>query len=193
MLLIELPQLTSVLLDEPLGGRPKRVREARRHGGVGKIGRLPEFDLGGRHVDPQVFTQPLLHPVDEQSANVIHVQVGQHQIGHGRKIDAGGLQSLDQLAGARQVQIRVGPQSSVDEDGLVAAADHDRIQRPVESVLRQEHVVQPGRPDGRVGIVRQHRGWQRQHAVADHQHVDLADLQRVARWNELFRLRCRGV
>jgi hypothetical protein len=101
--------MAAVLFHEPLGGRPKRVREARRHGGAGEIGRLPEFDLGGRHVDPQVRTQPLLHSVDEQPANVVHVHVGKHHIGHGRKIDAGGLQSLDQLPGPRQVQVRVEP------------------------------------------------------------------------------------
>ena len=74
---------------------------------MGEIGRLPELDLGGRHVDPQVSTQPILHPVDEQSANMIHVHVGEHDVGYGRKIDAGGLQSLDQLPGARQVQVRI--------------------------------------------------------------------------------------
>ena len=128
---------------------------------MGEIGRLPELDLGGRHVDPQVRTQPFLHPVDEQPANVVHVHVGQHHVGHGRKIDAGGLQSLDQLPGPRQVQVRVQPQPSVDEDGLAAATHHDHVQRPVESVRRQEHVVQPGRPDGRVGVVGQHCGWER--------------------------------
>ncbi|MCY1250479.1 hypothetical protein D9M72_641250 [compost metagenome] len=38
MLLIEQPQLAAVLFRELFGGRPKRVREARRHGGVGEIG-----------------------------------------------------------------------------------------------------------------------------------------------------------
>ena len=144
-------------------------------------------------MDPQVRTQPVLHPVDEQPANVVHVHVGQHHVGHGRKIDAGGLQSLDQLPGPRQVQVRVEPQPGVDEDGLAAATHHDHVQRPVESVRRQEHVVQPGRPDGRVGVVRQHCGWERQHAVADHQHVDLADPQRVARRNQLVGPRSAGV
>ena len=60
-------------------------------------------------MDPQVFAQSLLHPLDEQPANVVHVHVGQHQVGHGPKIDAGGLQSFDQLAGPRQVQVRIGP------------------------------------------------------------------------------------
>ena len=123
---------------------------------MGEIGRLPELDLGGRHVDPQVRTQPLLHAVDEQPADVVHVHVGQHHVGHGREIDAGGLQSLDQLPGPRQVQVRVEPQAGVDEDGLVAATHHDHVQRPVERVRRQEHVVQPGRPLGRVGVVSQH-------------------------------------
>ena len=74
-----------------------------------KSGDCPELGLGGRHVDPQVRTQPLPHPVDEQPANVVHVHVGQHHVGHGCEIDAGLLQSLDQLPGPRQVQVRVRP------------------------------------------------------------------------------------
>jgi hypothetical protein len=54
-------------------------------------------------MDPQVRTQPVPNPVDEQPANVVHVQVGQHHVGHGCEIDAGGLQSLDQPPGPRQV------------------------------------------------------------------------------------------
>ena len=55
-------------------------------------------------MDPQVRTQPVLHPVDEQPANVVHVHVGKHHVGHGCEIDAGGLQSLGQLPGPRQVR-----------------------------------------------------------------------------------------
>ena len=154
VLVLERPQLAAVLVQEPLGRLPKRVRE--RSGGMEvweKSGDLPELDLGGRHVDPQVRTQPFLHPVDEQPADVVHVHVGQHHVGHGRKIDAGGLQSLDQLPGPRCKSGNSTPEPGVDEDGLVAAAHHDHVQRPVERVRRQEHVVQPGRPDGRVGVV----------------------------------------
>src|SRR3981189_1769858 len=35
--------------------------------------------------------------------------VGKHHVGHGRKIDAGGLQSQGQPPGTRQVQVRVHP------------------------------------------------------------------------------------
>ena len=112
-------------------------------------------------MDPQVRTQPVPHPVDEQPANVVHVHVGQHHVGHGCEIDAGGLQSLDQPPGPRQVQVRVRPEPSVDEYGPAAATHHDHVQRPLEHVRRQEHVVQPGRPDGRVGVVAQHLAWQR--------------------------------
>jgi hypothetical protein len=111
-------------------------------------------------VDPQVRTQPVPHPVDEQPANVVHVQVGQHHVGHGCEIDAGGLQSLEQPPGPRQAQVRVRAEPSVDEYGPAAAAHHDHVQRPLH-VRRQEHVLQPGRPDGRVGVVAQHRAWQR--------------------------------
>jgi hypothetical protein len=56
-------------------------------------------------VDPHVRTQPVLHLVNEQPANVVHVQVGKHHVGHGRKIDAGGLQPLGQLPGPREVPV----------------------------------------------------------------------------------------
>ena len=48
-------------------------------------------------------------PSIEQPADVVHVHVGQHHVGHGCEIDAGGLQSLGQPPGLRQVQIRVRP------------------------------------------------------------------------------------
>src|SRR6478672_7072389 len=65
VLVLERPQLAVVLFQKPLARPPKRVREPRRHGDAGEIGRLPELGLGGRHVDPQVRTQPLFHPVGE--------------------------------------------------------------------------------------------------------------------------------
>jgi len=80
---------------------------------AGEIGRNPELGLGRRQVDPQVRTQPLPHPVDEQPANVVHVQVGQHYVGYGFEIDAGGLQSFDQPPGPRQVQVRVRAEPSI--------------------------------------------------------------------------------
>ena len=160
VLVLERPQLAVVLFQEPLARPPKRVREPRRHGDAGEIGRLPELGLGGRHVDPQVRTQPLFHPVGEQPATVVHVHVGEHHVGHGCEIDAGGLQSLGQLPGPRQVR-ELHPYPSVDEYGPAAATHHDHVQRPLEHVRRQEHVLQPGRPDGRVDVVAQHRAWQR--------------------------------
>src|SRR5262249_58574993 len=56
-----------------------------------------------------------------------------------------------------------------------------------------EHVLQPGRPDSRVGVVCQHRAGQREHPIADHQHVKLADPQRVARRNQLVEPRPTGI
>jgi len=47
--------------------------------------------------------------IAEQPANVVHVHVGEHHVGHGCEIDAGGLQSQGQPLGPRQVQIRVHP------------------------------------------------------------------------------------
>ena len=69
----------------------------------------------------------------------------------------------------------------------------DHVQRPVESFRRQIHIVQPGRPGGRVGVVRQHFGRQRQHPVADDEHVDLADPLHVARRHQFLGLWPAGV
>src|SRR5262249_39218963 len=65
VLVLERAHLAVVLFQEPLARPPKRVREPRRHGDAGEIGRLPELGLGGGHVDSQVRTQPLFHPVGE--------------------------------------------------------------------------------------------------------------------------------
>ena len=124
---------------------------------------------------------------------MVHVHVGQHHVGDGCEIDAGGLQAMDQPPGLRQVQVRVRAQPGVDEDGLAAAAHQDLVQRPVDHVRRQELVLQPGPADGRLDIVCQGFRRDRQHAVADHQHVDLADLQRVARRNQLVERRPAGL
>ena len=43
--------------------------------------------------------------------------------------------------------------ASVDEYDLAAATDHDHVQRLLEHVRRQEHVIEPGRQVGRVGVV----------------------------------------
>lgn len=40
-LILEQPQVVLIIFGEPLGGRPKRVREPLRHDRVGEIGRLP--------------------------------------------------------------------------------------------------------------------------------------------------------
>ena len=90
-------------------------------------------------------------------------------------IDTGGLQSMDRLPGPREVR-ELHAQSGVDEDGPVAAAHHDHVQRPVEHVVRQEPVIQPLPVLGRVGVGRLRLGGDRQHPVADHQHLDVADL-----------------
>jgi hypothetical protein len=116
-----------ILFGEPLRGGSKRIREPRRHVDVGEIGRLPELNLGGGHMDPQIRTQPLLHSVDEQPADMIHVHVGQDHVGHGGQVDADSREPLDQLPGPRQVQVRVEAQPGVDEDGLPAAADNDHV------------------------------------------------------------------
>jgi len=126
VLVLERPQLAVVLFQEPLARPPKRVWEPWRHGDAGEVGRLPELGLGGRQVDPQVRTQPFPHPVDEQPATVVHVQVGKHHVGHGCEIDASGLQSLDQPPHPRQVRELL-PHSSGYEFGPVAATHQDHV------------------------------------------------------------------
>src|SRR5262245_47575091 len=54
VLVLERPQPAVEFFQEILARPAKRVREPRRHGDAGEIGRLPELGLGGRHVDPQV-------------------------------------------------------------------------------------------------------------------------------------------
>src|SRR6185295_2901329 len=192
VLLLERPQLAAVVIHEPLGRPPQRVRESLRHDGTREIRRLPELELGGCDVDPQIRTQPVLYSVDEQPADVVHVHVGQHHVGHGCEIDAGGLQSPDQPPGLRQVQARVHPYPSIDEYGPAAATNHGYVQWPLEHFRRQELVLQPGRPDGRFDVVRNSPGWNWQHTVADNQHVNRADLLRVARRNHLVGFNCGG-
>jgi cytochrome c/quinol oxidase subunit I len=53
------------------------------------------------------------------------------------------------------------PYPNVHEYGPAAATHHDHVQRPLEHLRWQEHVLQPGRPDGRLDVVAQHRAWQR--------------------------------
>src|SRR5688572_11665970 len=43
VLVLECPEMAAVLVQEALAGPPKCVREARRHGDAGEIGRLPEL------------------------------------------------------------------------------------------------------------------------------------------------------
>lgn len=103
MLCRERPQLATILVQEPPGRTPQRVPEPLWHRDMREVGRPPERGLGGRQVDPQVGTQPVPDPVDQQPANMVHVQVGQHQVGHGGEIDAGRLQPLHRASGPRQV------------------------------------------------------------------------------------------
>ena len=192
VLRLEHPQLAAVPFREAPGGRPKHVRHPRKSV-AGEIGRRPELDLGGRQVDRDVRMQPAPQPVGEQPANVVHVHVGKHHVGHGCGMDAGGLQSPGQQPhGQREVRV-FRPHPSIDEYGPAAATHHDHVQRPLEHVRWLAHVVQPGRQLGRIGIGGQRRGWQWNHPIADHQHVNLADPQRVARRNQLVRPRSTGV
>ena len=99
--------------------------------------------------------------VDEKPADVVHVQVGKHHVGYGSKIDIRGFQPLYQLPSPRQVQVRVQPKSCIDENSLLAATHHHRIQRPVKCIWRKKHVLHPCRPHSGIGVVPQHLSWER--------------------------------
>ncbi len=123
---------------------------------------------------------------------MVHVHVGDHDVGHRREGDTGGFQSVDQLPGPREAG-KLLAQPAIDEDGLVAAARYGDVQRPIEHVRSQEHMVEPRRPSRRSDIGGHGLGRQGQDAVADDQDVDLADLERVARRNQLFGSLLNGV
>ncbi|MNW02634.1 hypothetical protein D3C71_1984490 [compost metagenome] len=91
---------------------------------------------------------------------MVHVQMGQHNIGHRPKINAGCVQPPDQLTSPREIQIRIQSQPGVNQDGPIAAAYHSNIERPVEGFRWQEHFVQPGRAGGWISVVPEHFGWE---------------------------------
>ncbi|MNP73501.1 hypothetical protein D3C76_1702230 [compost metagenome] len=82
---------------------------------------------------------------------MVHVHVGNHHVGHGRKIDTGSLKSFGELSGSRKAG-ELPSHSSVDEYGLLAATHHKYVQRPIERVRPQEHVFEPSRAGGWVGV-----------------------------------------
>ncbi len=77
---------------------------------------------------------------------MIHVHMRNHDIGYRSQINTGCGQPFHQLPCPGQVKIGVEPQSRIDENSLVAATHHHYIQRPVERILGQEHIVQPFGP-----------------------------------------------
>src|SRR3546814_19828398 len=70
--------------------------------------------------------------------------------------------------------------------GLGAAAQHEDIESPVEHVGSDEHILEPCGADRGVHIGGHRFGGQRQHAVADAKHIDVADPQPIARRNQLY-------
>ena len=40
-------------------------------------------------MNAKILAHPVLHAGDERAADMVHMHVSQHQIGHGRKIAAG--------------------------------------------------------------------------------------------------------
>jgi hypothetical protein len=99
---------------------------------------------------------------------------------------------MSKLPGAGEAG-ELAAQAGIDQDDLIAAAHHQHVQRPVERLRRQEHILEPGGPIGRIGIGRQRGGRQRQHAVAHYQHVEIPYPQRIARRNQFFGARTTGL
>jgi len=178
-------QSVAVDIHELPGRCPKHVRDRRGHVGAREIRRRPERDFGRADVDPHVGTQAVFHILDKQSADVVHVHVGDHHIGDGRQLDPGSLQAPRELPGTRETG-ELPAQSGVDQQRLLAAAHHQHVQRPIERIRAEVHILEPGGTGGRVGIGRHGRGRQRQHAIADHQHIDVANLERIARRHQLL-------
>ena len=79
-------------------------------------------------MDPQIRTQLLLHPFDEQPGDMVEVHMRQHHVGHGG-------QPMTEQPGPREVR-NFTANSAVDENGLSPAAHHDSVQRPIECVMR---------------------------------------------------------
>jgi len=104
---------------------------------------------------------------------MVHVHVSQHHVSHGRKIDAGGLQSVGQLS-ARATGIPLHP-------GVRRGWSRSPLLTRPRSAPNRTHPAAgncpPARPPGRAGSAL----WANiapgnvKHSIADHQHVDLAD------------------
>jgi hypothetical protein len=71
VLFLEGLDVVAVVFGELPGGGSEHIGNRRRHVGSREIGRLPEFDLGRRDVDPHIRPQPVLHLVDQKAADMI--------------------------------------------------------------------------------------------------------------------------
>ncbi|MNV84141.1 hypothetical protein D3C71_1779980 [compost metagenome] len=74
---------------------------------------------------------------------MIKMHVGQHNVCYRLKADTRGFKSRCEMAGTRKVRVLLS-QSTIDENRLVATADYDSVQRPVESVVIKEALIKPG-------------------------------------------------
>ena len=168
------------------------VREPRRHGDAGEIGTpAPELGLGGRQVDPQVRTLPIPHAVGQQPPNVVHVHVGKHHVGHGGKIVPA---ASSRWACPARGKFKSGstpiPASMVWSGRRYAPQPRSAPTRARPAAGTCRPARPPGRPGRRCGPASRLAAIA---PIADHQHVKLADPQRVARWNQLVGPVYRGV
>lgn len=75
---VEQMQMTATLFHETLGRRQQRISKSLRHVDISEVRRLPELDLCGCYMDPQIRSELIFDTFDQQTANVIHVHMGKH-------------------------------------------------------------------------------------------------------------------
>ncbi|MNV50618.1 hypothetical protein D3C71_1426380 [compost metagenome] len=182
--LAELHDVLAVELHEPCRRLAQRGRHRFWHHRLAEVRILPELHFRGRHVDAHVRAQLGLDASHVQPADVIHVHMGNHDIGDRCEVDASRFQAQHRATGAREVFETVA-HARIDQDQAVTAAHERDIQRPVEHVTLQEAIIEPF-VAVRFAHVGGHRGSrQRQNAIADQQDIDVTHAHGVAGRHEL--------
>src|SRR5690606_38779869 len=115
-LVIKGAYVLAVLRPELLRSGAQRIRKSVRHIRAREIWRLPELHFRGGDVNLEVRIQTLLDSIEKQTADMIHMHVGDHHVSHFRQVNAGCAQASDQLAGARQMEVRIRTKTSIDQN-----------------------------------------------------------------------------
>src|SRR5690606_17468707 len=102
-------------------------------------------------------------------------------VGDRCEVNPRGLQPFRELTRPREAG-ELPAESCINANGLVAATEYKNIEGPVEHVRSDKHVLEPLCADRRIHICGHRFGRQRQYAVADNEHIDVANAQGVTRW-----------